>query len=122
MRSTTRFKFLALLIFGVNATMSGAFAGGGITLGYVTGNTYLTLDDNSRMGWLIGAMDGIMAEDISVKSPPNGTWLGNCLDGLSKEQIKAIFEKELQTKPETWHTPAAFIFRNQLFKFCAARK
>lgn len=119
MHPTTRFKFLALLILGATATSSGAFAA---TLGYVTGNTYLTLDDNSRMGWLIGAMDGIMAEDFSANSRPNEPWLGNCINGFSKEQIKAIFEKELQAKPEAWHAPAALIFRGQLFKFCAARK
>lgn len=92
----------------------------GIVLGYVTGKTYRALDDGARMGWLVGVMDGIMAEDFTINSPSKGSWLGKCVEELDKEQLKAIFEKELQAKPEAWHAPAALIFRATLSRFCGA--
>lgn len=92
-----------------------------VTLGYVTGNDYLKWDDNTRMGWLIGATDGIMAESFLIKKDDNGPWLGRCVDGLTKEQIKAIFEKELSDNPESWHAPAALIFRGKMQDFCKGR-
>lgn len=92
----------------------------GIVLGYLTGNAYQALDDGARMGWLVGVMDGIMAEDFTINSPPGGPWLGKCVEELDKEQLKAIFEKELQAKPQAWHAPAALIFRATLSRFCGA--
>lgn len=92
-----------------------------IILGYVTGNDYLKLDDNARLGWLIGAMDGIMAESTLIKKDAQGPWLGRCIDGLDTQQIKAIFEKELSENPEGWHAPAALIFRGKMKDFCRGK-
>ena len=53
----------------------------GITLGYQTGTEYMKMDENTRNSWLIGALDGIMAEALySRKEMTKGTWLGNCIE------------------------------------------
>jgi hypothetical protein len=94
-----------------------------IGLGYVTGNTYFKMDEESRKWWFVGATDGIMAESISTKNNDfkHATWLGRCIEGLSIEQIKAMFEKELKEKPEAWHAPAALIFHGKMQDFCKGR-
>ena len=92
-----------------------------IVLGYVTGNDYLKFDNENRVVWLIGVMDGIMAESTIIKKDDKGPWLGRCIDGLSKDQIKAMFEKELTQHPEGWHAPAGIIFRVKMKDFCKDR-
>ena len=89
-----------------------------VILGYVTGNDYLKLNQHDRMSWLVGAMDGIMAESAIIKKDKDDPWLGRCIRGLELEQIKAMFEKELSENPESWHAPAAFIFRDMMKEFC----
>ena len=92
-----------------------------IIIGYVTGNDYMKLDDNAKLGWLIGVMDGMMAESFLFKKDDKGPWLGRCIDGLTKQQIKAILEKELSENPEEWHVPASLIFRSKMQDFCKER-
>jgi hypothetical protein len=93
----------------------------GVMLGYVTGNDYLELDDNYRMGWLIGAMDGIIAESVITEKDADGPWLGRCVAKLSLGQIKAMFEKESRDNPEGWHAPAAIVLRSKMQDFCKGR-
>jgi hypothetical protein len=95
----------------------------GIFLGYATGHAYLKMGEESRQWWLIGATDGIIAESIHAKSidVTKGHWLGRCIEGLSIEQIRAMFEKELKEKPEAWHAPAALIFYGKMQDFCKGR-
>jgi len=111
-----------VLVLSITATVYAD----GIILGYVTGNKYLTMDEQSRKFWLIGAMDGIMAECVNPqnnkeKDIKKNTWLGRCIDGLSIEQIKGMFEKELKENPEAWHAPAALILRKKMQEFCKGR-
>jgi|TARA_B100001964_G_scaffold206636_1_gene237877 hypothetical protein len=92
-----------------------------VILCYTTGSEYIEMDDNDRLAWLVGAMDGIMAESTMIKKDDNGPWLGRCINGLTIQQIKAMFEKELNENPEAWHGPAAFILRNKMQKFCKGK-
>jgi hypothetical protein len=92
-----------------------------VVLGYVTGNDYLKLSEPEQTTWLVGTMDGVMAEDFSVTKPSNGPWLGRCVGSLPINQVKAMFDQELKSKPESWHAPAAFIFRQRMERFCRGR-
>ena len=93
----------------------------GIILGYVTGNEYMKLRDDERTLWLIGVMDGMMAEDLVANKRQDGPWLGHCIRSLPKIQIKAMLDQELQSRPDTWHAPAALAFRDRMGKFCKER-
>ena len=95
----------------------------GIILGYKTGNEYLKMDEESRKCWLVGALDGIMAEAVHTKNNnvKQTTWLGRCIEGIDFEQIKAMFEKELRENPEGWHAPAALILWKKMQEFCKER-
>ena len=67
-------------------------------------------------------MDGIMAEDVVNTKDARGPWLGRCINtGITAKQVRAIFEKELDSNPESWHTPAAFVLRKRLNDFCNDR-
>ena len=80
-----------------------------IILGCVSRNGYLKIDGIARIAWVIGVIDGIVAMLAMIDKEAIGSWPERCLDGLTTEQIKAFFEKELNGKPESWHVPAALI-------------
>ena len=63
-----------------------------VIMGYTIGSDYVKFSEKSRIDWLTGAMDGIMAEStyINISKAEQGTWLGRCIEGLEFEQIKAI--------------------------------
>jgi len=113
-------KKISILVLLLSVFVQPAYS---VTMGYTTGTEYFKFNEKSRIDWLIGAMDGIMAEStyINISKAERGTWLGRCIEGLEFEQIKAIFEKELNTKPEEWHAPAALILRGTLARFCIKR-
>lgn len=104
--------FSLLLLLSINA--------GAVVLGYVTGNDYLKMDEATRTDWLVGVADGIMAESLFSDSQSE-PWLGQCVKTHELRQLKAIFEKELSNKPESWHAPAALIFRTRIQEFCGAK-
>jgi hypothetical protein len=112
-----RWRDIMKLIINIIAflIMTNAVHAEGIILGYQTGNDYLKMDEESRKWWIVGALDGIMAEAIYTKNNDvkKTTWLERCVEGISLEQIKAMFEKELKENPEGWHAPAAVILRKK---------
>ena len=89
-----------------------------IILGFIDGSDYLKMDRQSQYSWVYGAMDGIMAESIFKDKSSTGPWLGRCIARYDFEQLKAIFEKELNNNPESWHVPAALILKETLSEFC----
>jgi len=82
----------------------------------ITGNEYRQLPNSQRIAWIYGVTDGFStAELIATKKQPE---IVVCFSELEWEQIKAIFEKSLNSDPERWHFPAAFIFREAFYKYC----
>lgn len=102
-------------------TTSSSYGQDGITLGYINGNEYLEMPDDNRTVWIVGVMDGLMAEAALVSKAPKGPWLGRCLRGISIPQIREMFEQKLRQQPDSWHAPAAFIFRDRMSSFCKNR-
>ncbi|MFC3853506.1 hypothetical protein ACFOSD_11725 [Salinispirillum marinum] len=88
-----------------------------VSLGYVTGDDYFRMSENEKSAWLAGVSDGIIAESLTSSSLEI-PWLSSCIAIYEFQQIKAIFEKELNDNPEVWHAPAAFIFRKKIKDFC----
>lgn len=111
---------ISVLVFLLSVFVQPAYS---VTMGYTTGTEYVKFSERSRIDWVRGAMDGIMAESTytNISKAEQGTWLGRCIEGLEFEQIKAIFEKELNARPEGWHAPAALSLRGTLAKFCSNR-
>jgi hypothetical protein len=131
-------KFISIILAATVflCSLFGATTAGGVVLAYVTGTKYLQLTPDLRKAWMIGAMDGIMAENLeesrraylehglswekaTEKAANSGPWLGDCIaEGYEIMQIKAMFEKELNRHPESWQAPAALILRQRLLEFC----
>ena len=92
-----------------------------VKLGYITGNKYQELSEADQTTWVVGVLDGIIAEDTFKRKSGDASipWLSNCYDsGYELIQIKAIFEKYLKENPESWTAPAAFILRQQIYSSC----
>ena len=82
----------------------------------LTGNEYNKLKNNERIIWIIGVTDGLITEHLmaTLEQPP----LAKCLGELEWEQMRAIFEKNLNANPERWHFPASFSFNQTFKKYC----
>ena len=107
MRNIFRTILFATLFF------SAAFANA------LTGNEYRNLNSRDRLTWTVGVADGILTNyviEVKKTSP-----FAECLGKLEREQIRAIFEKELESNPESWHFPAAFTFYSTFKKFCGVK-
>ena len=73
-------------------------------------------DEKEVLACMAGAsvdIDGIMAESTFKDKSRTGSWLGRCIARYDFEQLKAIFEKELNNNPESWHVPAALILKKR---------
>ena len=92
-----------------------------VVLGFVTGSDYIKMKTDAQTSWVVGVMDGIMEESISQKPGALEPWLGSCVKRHDWQQLKALFEKELNANPESWHAPAALIYRSTINKFCNGR-
>jgi hypothetical protein len=108
---------LKILAFVAVMAMTVSGPANALILGFIMGSDYVKMDKQSQHIWVYGAMDGIMAESTDEK----GTWLGRCVAKYDFEQLKAIFEKELNNNPESWHAPAAFVLQGRLSEFCGEK-
>lgn len=115
----TRFRvgIVLVTIIGVTACFM-PLQSSAVVLGYVTGSDDMKLGSEQRMNWLIGALDGMMAESAAVTKNAKGPWVGRCVGNMENSQVRTIFERELAAKPESWHAPAAFILRASLQAAC----
>lgn len=89
-----------------------------VILGYITGSDYVKMNSQAKSNWIVGVMDGIMAESLSSKSDALGPWLGRCVKKHDMQQLKAVFEKKLNNNPESWHIPAALVYQSTIKEFC----
>jgi hypothetical protein len=89
-----------------------------VILGYITGSDYVKMNSQEKSSWVVGVMDEIMAESFSSKSDSRGPWLGRCVKKHDMQQLKAVFEKELNNNPEGWHVPAAIVYQSTIKNFC----
>jgi len=92
--------FVLLLVFGFSN------AANAVILGYVTGSDYQDLSSQERQTWATGI------------NQDNKSYLSECLEQYKLAQLIATFEKELAANPESWHAPAAIVFRSVTSKFC----
>ena len=89
-----------------------------VVLGYITGTDYLKLNKESQTSWVMGSIDGMLAQSIRSKSQ-NFELISFCIKKYEFEQLFAVFENDLKSEPESWHAPAAFTLKTSLEKFCA---
>jgi hypothetical protein len=74
--------------------------------GFLTGKQYRDESVTDQVQYSAGLVDGMLlapffegAEDGKVAK------LGKCVEGMSSDQIAAIFRKYLDDHPERWHLP-----------------
>jgi hypothetical protein len=82
----------------------------------LTGNDYERLSKNLKVMWIMGVTEGL----TFAKTPSSDEQekFGNCMSNLEWQQIKAIFERSLESAPEIWHFPAALKFQRTFRMYC----
>ena len=115
-----------LVMFGILVLFEGIppnqTAAESISLGMVTASQYLKDNENDKVTYLIGVIDGISIEAFKSANKAETPWLAKCIESLEISQVKTVFEKRLHEKPEARNAPAALIFRDAMEKFCEKRK
>jgi len=79
------------------------------TVSFLTGNSYLRLDEGHKLSYVGGLVDMLLIS-VEMYIPELLPYLEETIKDMSGQQIKAIFDKYLEEYPEEWHYSAASIF------------
>jgi len=83
----------------------------GQIVGFVTGNKYLTYNDNSKLAYVMGLSDMFHALTKVYGFSKLYSDIAKVTINMTAGQTKAIFDKYLEEHPEDWHYNAASTFR-----------
>ena len=97
---------------------SSATAPSQIGPGFVTGNIYRKMSSTDREAYAAGMIDGLLGAALFRAPRAETQWLIDCTVGMELEQVVAIFEKDLESRPEHWHEPGNFLFLNAFVRAC----
>lgn len=74
-----------------------------ISTGFVSGNTFRALDVVSKNVYAQGVIDGMLIAPMYGAPKLNLAVLEKCTEGMTGQQLVAIFNKYLKSNPEIWH-------------------
>lgn len=93
---------VAWFAFGIAKSAEPAYE---IKLGFLTGNSYLSLDEGEKRSYAIGIVDGIFLAPFFGSQKSKLRWIESCIVGMTDYQVAAIVEKFLRDNPGRWHEP-----------------
>jgi hypothetical protein len=78
----------------------------------VSGSDYENWNAYSRMGYVEGAVDGLINGADASGDYPRASQLGRCIKGMSMQQLVAIVDKYMSDHPTQWdnHGMGALIY------------
>ena len=79
------------------------------TVIFLTGNSYLSLAEGYKISY-VGGLTDMLLISVEMYIPELLPYLEETINGMSGQQIKAIFDKYLEEYPEKWHYSAASTF------------
>jgi hypothetical protein len=91
-----------------------------ISTGFVSGNTFRALDDVSQNIYAQGVIDGILVSPAYGAPKKNLAILEKCTEGMTGQQLVAIFNKYLKSNPELWHKSMHTVVYRAMNEACAA--
>lgn len=99
----TRIAFTILLV--ACAAISNAEPKGPVSIkeGFLTGNSFRSLNDSGKRGYAIGFLEGIFVSPMFDAPKSELQWIERCSVGMTDEQVVAILEKFLHENPARWH-------------------
>lgn len=94
---------IAILLVSILPTLCHASEKVTVHTGFITGNTFLTLEPTSKNIYATGLIDGILLAPFYGAPGDNLKYFETCATGMPVRQVVAIFEKYLKENPEGWH-------------------
>lgn len=102
------------IAYGVGRAQSMVF----VPQGFVTGNQYRQLPIRERLAYTTGLIDGLLLSPAFGAPRSHTAWIGECIHGMQNPQIQAMFDRQLEAKPEQWHGGANIIMKDALLNRC----
>jgi hypothetical protein len=112
-------KVLSILILALSS-LTFADEVVSISTGFVSGNTFRALDDVSKNVYTQGVIDGILVSPMYGTPKKNLAVLEKCTEGMTGQQLVAIFNKYLKSNPELWHKSMHTLVYRAMNEACAA--
>jgi hypothetical protein len=85
---------------------------------YYNGEQFLELNENDRMVYTIGLMDGFYGSGLFGATNETVASLSLCTKDMDAKQISAIITKYVKDRPENWHVPLSIEAFNALNVAC----
>jgi hypothetical protein len=94
-------RLMVLLLLLISATaLSQVYIS--VTPGFVTGDTFRSLDPDDKAMYAMGLVDGYYAAPLLANGQADVDWLSACLTGIRPDQIVAILDNYLEDNPLIW--------------------
>lgn len=103
-----RLIFLSAAISTSNAAHAGPDDNVAIASGFVTASKWRSLPGNARMLYVLGVVDGMKFAPILANGSQKTNKLAECTSRMDGEQVLAIAQKHIDSKPEVWHEAAHY--------------
>lgn len=71
--------------------------------GFFTASGFRELAQSTKQIYSMGLIDGILLAPLYGADKEKMVVLESCIEGMSGDQIAAIFDKYIQDHPERWH-------------------
>lgn len=110
-----RYAVVVLLLCGIAYGVGRAQSMVFVPRGFYTGNTYREMPAIGKLAYTTGMIDGLLLARVFGADT---AWIGKCTDGMQNLQIKAMFDRQLEAKPEQWHQGANQIMKDALLNRC----
>lgn len=87
--------------------------------GFATATRWRALPAQQRMLYVLGVVDGVKFSAVLVDGPEGRvSRFAKCTGQMTGDQLLAIVDKHVDSKPETWHESVHFRVFEALTKAC----
>jgi len=89
--------------------------------GSVTGQEFMRATETKQQGYIMGLVDGFFVAPLMGAPKAKLVPIEKCVEGMSDEQLNAIFLKYLRNNPERWHQSAHTAFYTAIVETCGIK-
>lgn len=108
---------MAVLMSSAAASADGVL----IHNGFVTGQEFMRATDAEQRRYIMGLVDGLFLAPLVRAPKAKVIPIEKCVEGMTDEQLNAIFLKYLRNNPERWHQSAHAAFYTAIVETCGIK-
>jgi hypothetical protein len=117
-----RVSFVTVLIVLITTWISIALPGRAeevtVPNSFVTGESYMRMDQSGRSAYVAGLLDGLMVSTLFGAAQDRIKILQVCNVGRKNSQLAEVLYIYIKERPEYWHWGAHILFHNRMLELC----